>query len=98
MKLATVLLSTLLTVGCSSGNLEEVKNKAEETFESVGFEVVGYEGFQWGFWGFNTYGGANVWYRLNKIPDNGISYTGYIQRWGDEYHVYGPKATDAIKP
>jgi hypothetical protein len=100
-KMKSVLLAGLLTLtlgGCGAGNLDDVKVHAEETFESVGFKVVGYEGYQWGFWGFNNYGGAKVWYRLDKIPWNGITYSGYIQKWGDEYHVYGPIATDAIKP
>ena len=85
-------------VACSSGNLDNVKDNAVEVFKNIDYEVVGYEGFHWGFWGFNSYGGAKVWYRLDKIPDNGISYTGYIQQWGDEFHIYGPWATDAIKP
>ena len=84
--------------GCSSGNLDYVKEHGEDKFRSIGFEPTGYEGYRFGFWGLNNYGGAEVWWRLNKIPDNGISYTGYIQRWGDELHVYGPIATDAIKP
>jgi hypothetical protein len=97
MKVLALLL-TLSLVGCGSGNKDYVEQHAAETWEAVGFEVVGYEGFEWGFWGFNSYGGAKVWHRLNKIPNNGISYTGFLQRWGDEIHVYGPTATDAIKP
>lgn len=93
-----VCLIICLIIG-SYGNLEDVKSHAEATWKNVGFEIVGYERYQWGFGGYGTsYGGAHVWHRLKKIPDNGISYTGFIQKWGNEYHIYGPKATDAIQP
>ena len=97
-KVLAALAATCLLVGCSSGNLDYVKEHGPDKFREIGFEPVGYAGFNWGFWGFNNYGGAEVWWRLEKIPNNGISYTGYIIRWGDELHVYGPSATDAIKP
>ena len=92
------ILFALSLTGCTSGNLDYVKDRAEARWKDYGMEVVTYEGFQWGFWGLNSYGGAHVWYRLRQIPDNGITYTGYLQRWGDELHIYGPKAIDAIKP
>ena len=94
--LVTVLLAA---AGCSSGNLEAVKQKAPEVWQAQGFEAVAYEGYHWGFWGMGTnYGGACVWHRLKKVPDNGITYSGYVQRWGDEFNVYGPYAADAISP
>lgn len=95
--LVTVASVALAFYSYSSRNIEYVKDHANETWNSIGFEAVGYEGYMWGF-GLGDYGGAKVWYRLNKSPDNGISYSGYLQQWGDEIHVYGPKATDAIKP
>jgi hypothetical protein len=94
-----IVLSVLFLFGCSSGNLQDVKDKAPEVWKQNGFKVVGYEGYQWGKWGiFSSYGGARVWHRLENIPDNGIIYSGYIQRWGKEYHIYGPHAIDAIRP
>ncbi len=104
MKLLNIYLIVLLfisfLVGCSSNNLQNTKDKAPEVWKQIGFKVVGYEGFQWGKWGIfgSTYGGACVWHRLEKIPDNGIAYSGYIQRWGNEYHIYGLYAIDAIRP
>lgn len=98
MRKLIVLSLLALTMGCSSGNLDYVKAHAPEKWKQQGFDIVDYEGFQWGFWGIGQYGGAHVWYRLRKIPDNGITYSGYIQRWGDELHVYGPNAIDAIRP
>ena len=93
-----ILLVMAILAGCSSGNLDYVKERAEQKWMKQGFSVVDYEGYEWGLWGFNEYGGARVWYRLKKNTDNGITYSGAIQRWGDELHVYGPVAHDAIKP
>jgi len=95
--LLLVMVFSLL-VGCSPGNLDYVKDNAAERWKGLGFEVVGYDGFMWGFWGFNSYGGANVWYVLRRIPDNGLTYGGYLQRWGDEIHMYHIQAYDAIRP
>ena len=96
-KVLTVACLCATLFSCSSGNLDYVKAHADDVWEGVGFKIVGYEGYSWGWGGFNNYGGASVWYRLEKIPDNGVSYTGYLVRWGEEIHVYGPTATDAIK-
>lgn len=92
-----IFFTMLLISGCSSGNLDYVKQHAEQRWNDYGMEIISYEGYQWGFWGFNDYGGAHVWYRL-KHPKNDITYTGFLQRWGDEIHIYGPNAIDAIKP
>jgi len=93
---AVLAIAAFLITG-SPGNLDYVKEHAEERWESVGFEIIGYEGYQWGFWGYNTYGGAKVWYNLKK-SDNNIMYNGFLRRWGDEIHVYNLEALDAIRP
>jgi len=80
-------------------NLDYLKENAESKWRKQGFEIVDYEGHQWSFGGFGTtYGGAKCWHRLKKIPDNGITYSGFLRRWGDEITVYGPNALDAIRP
>jgi hypothetical protein len=80
-------------------NLDDVKNRSETRWLETGWEPVAYEGWQMGTGiPFTSYGGAKVWYRLRNIPDNGVTYSGYIKRWGDEYHTYGPFAIDAIRP
>lgn len=95
--IASMFLLSL--TGCSSGNLEDVKANADSRWNEMGYEIVGYDGYTWGFWGFNDYGGAHVWYLLKKKDsDNGIIYGGYLQKWGDEYHMYALRAYDAIKP
>jgi hypothetical protein len=99
MKKIVCIIVAALLAGCSAGNLDYVKAHAPVKWQKQGFEVVDYEGYHWGALGMGTtYGGAQVWHRLRKVPDNGITYSGYIQRWGDELHVYGPTAIDAIRP
>lgn len=112
------IVVSLLFIGgifynCSSGlimnisprNLEYVKQHAETRWSEMGFNVVGYDGFQWGDCYFKDYGGAKVWYVLkkkrnwrNRKSDADITYGGYLQRWGDEIHMYNLRAYDAIRP
>ena len=93
-KLAALMLIAALA-GCSASNVPDIKNHAAETWRQAGFQVVGYEGYQYG--SAQTWGGC-VWYTLRRIPDNGITYDGCIAKWGDEYHIYALTALDAIKP
>lgn len=93
MKYLTIFIGLFLA-GCSSGNLEYVKEKAEHKWEKQGYKVLDYEGYEWGFWGLNNYGGAKVWYRLRRLDNLCLSYSGYLQRWGDELHVYGPLSNE----
>ena len=99
MKRIFLIILALSFFGCSSSNLEYVKENAPAKWEVQGFQVIDYEGFKWGKLGFGTsYGGAYVWHRLKKIPDNGVTYSGCMQLWGDELQVYGPEAIDAFRP
>lgn len=99
LKLQTLLLLGLTLVSCHSGNKEWTLERACSKWQAQGFECVDYEGWDFGFGvPFTSYGGANIWHRLKKVPDNGITYSGYMRRWGEEIHVYGPKAVEAIPP
>lgn len=99
MKPIPVAVVVAMLSGCSASNLDYVKEQATERWSELGFEVVGYQGHQWGGLGFGTpYGGAKVWHELRTVPDNGITYSGYLSRWGDHLEAYGPFARDAIKP
>ena len=98
-KLFLITVVLFVMGGCSYSNLDYVKERADQRWESMGFEVVGYDGFQWGVTYIHpSYGGAKVWHVLKRIPDNGIIYGGFLQRWGNEIHMYNVKAIDAIKP
>lgn len=83
--------------GCSSANLEETKLAACDRWAEVGYKCVGYEGWQVGPWVGGDYGGAKIWHTLKRDEAPGIIYTGYVQKWGKEFHVYGPTAIDAIR-
>ena len=74
-----------------NGNLEWVKDRAVDKWNKQGFTVVDYEGYAYGGgWKFTRFGGARVWYRLVRKDNNSLVYSGYMKRWGDEVHVYGP--------
>lgn len=96
-KITALIMLSALICACGSGNREYVEERAETRWNQVGYRIIGYEGYQWGFW-FGPYGGAAVWYQLETTTPNGVRYTGFLYRWGNEIHVYGPKAVDAIKP
>lgn len=97
MKLVILGCFCLLSA-CGYANLDDVKSAAPAKWEKMGYVVKDYEGYQWGLWFGGSYGGAKVWHQLRRNPDNGVTYTGYIKKWGNEYHVYGPQAIDAIQP
>jgi hypothetical protein len=90
--LAFVMLCML--VGCSH-RVDDIKLHAEDVINQAGFKIVGYEGYQYGL--FQVFGGC-VWYTMEKVPHNGITYHGCISKWGSEYHIYSLSAIDAIKP
>lgn len=97
--LVAAVVTAVFSLFGSPGNLDYVRAHGEARWRQVGFEPLGYQGHQWGLGGYGSdYGGAKVWWELRKIPDNGITYSGYLKRWGDSLEVYGPIARDAIQP
>jgi hypothetical protein len=100
MNILTVLKISLilsLLTGCSYSHLDDVKENSTKVFKEAGYDVTGYYGYRLGLViPFTNYGGANVYYELSK--GNGITYKAFLNRWGDEYHIYSLKAIDAIKP
>lgn len=97
--LVGLLCASMLFSCANPGNVDHVKAHAEETFAAQNYKITGYQGYQWGSGlPFTTYGGACVWYQLEKVPDNGIIYEACLKRWGDEVHVYNTQAVDAIRP
>lgn len=92
-----ILMVLMLLAGCSASNVPDVKQHAPATWKQAGFDIIGYEGYTRELCFFD-YGCGHAWYTLRRIPDNGIIYHGYLERWGDEYHIYNLTAIDAIKP
>ena len=88
--LLSCILAILSLSSCGYANIDSLKSNANEMWHQQGYQVIAYEGYQWGWWVGGRYGGAHAWYRLRRIPDNGLQYSGYLQNWGDEIHVYGP--------
>jgi hypothetical protein len=86
-----LLIFGFLVYGCSPKNVDFVKAGMTEKWRRQGYQCMDYDGWTAGF-GIGHYGGSHVWCRLKRIPDDGILYDGWIERWGDELHVYGPTA------
>jgi hypothetical protein len=97
MKKMIALLFSVALAGCGSSNVDDVKAHAPEVWKQAGFEVIGYEGYENGHCWF-SYGCGHVWHTLRRAPDNGVTYHGYIEKWGAEYHIYSLTALDAIRP
>jgi hypothetical protein len=91
------ICAALMLTGCGYANLDTAKENACTRFADIGYQCVGYEGFNWGFWLGGRYGGAKVWYSLKRADNPTVIYTGYAQYWGSELHIYGPAAIDAIR-
>ena len=92
--LAVTCIALLGVAGCSKKHVPVIKANAVATWRQAGFEIIGYEGYEYGSMG--QWGGA-VWYIVKKVPDNGITYRGSLSKWGDEYHIYSLSAIDALK-
>ena len=94
--LALVACSALLFSGCSAKHVPELKAAAPKVWADAGYEVVGYEGFEYGAPG--AAWGGKVWHIVRRKGDDRVTYHGFITKWGDEYHIYNLQAIDAIKP
>jgi hypothetical protein len=95
-----ILVLVVLAGSCGVGtykvgvrNVNWVKDHATAGAHQLGFEIVGYEGYQ-----VAPILGGMVWYTMKRNPDNGIIYEGGFSKWGNEVHIYNTKAIDAIKP
>lgn len=92
--LITLIVSLAVFYFCfatySACNLEYVKERAESVWDDNGFTIIGYQGYQldWNWPRYSTLGGAKVWYTLRRKKDTGVIYQGFLQRWGNEVHVY----------
>lgn len=90
------LCLALVLSGCSAQYVEEIKRAAPKVWADAGYEIIGYEGYQYSLPG-GTWGGK-VWYIVRRKGDDRVTYHGFISKWGNEYHIYNLAAIDAIKP
>lgn len=71
----------------TSGNVEEIKKLAPLKMKERNWEIVRYEGWQYG--SFMNHGGK-VWYHVKNMDNNDIQYRVFITLWADELHyTYG---------
>lgn len=78
-----VMVMLVAFVGCTR-NIPEIKSVADAYFKNMGWEVLGYEGYQWGLWG------GKAWYLVRdpSIPD--ARYSVFLIKRGGEIHLYNP--------
>lgn len=92
---AAALFWGINAAGCSYRNVDNIKAAAPKVWADAGYEIVGYEGYQIGS---PATPGGRVWYVVTRKGDKRILYTGFLSKWGDEYHIYNFRAYDAITP
>ena len=93
---AIMLLVVLVCTPVVCGrNIDNVKANAKVTLENAGYEIVGYEGFQWAC---SPFAGGRVWYIVKRNTDTRVLYNCYLEWWFGEYHIYSIQAIDALKP
>jgi len=69
----------------TAGNVETLKERAPKEMPARGWEILRYEGFQYG--SYNTHGGS-VWYHVREIENPNVQYRVKISLWNDELQYY----------
>lgn len=83
-----LLIASILLAGCISDDSDFVKERAAQYYESRGFTVIGYQGYN-----FNPQGRC-YWYVTSH---NDVTYESCLLKWGGELHEYSLKAVDAVR-
>ena len=89
MKLFLIIL--MLSVISCARNVEYVKIHSAERLKELGYNNAVYEGYQW-----SPFNGGDVWYTMKRDDTPHVIYTGYLVKWGDEIHFYGPRVVNTI--
>lgn len=79
--IAVVFVILSYTIVGVPTRVDEIKKIAPTEMESRNWEIVRYEGFQYGSW--NNHGGR-VWYHVKNIDNPNIQYRVYITLWNGE--------------
>ncbi len=66
-------------------HVDEIKEKAPAEISKRGWEIMRYEGFEYG--SFRTNGGK-VWYHVRNSDNNNIQYRVFISMWNGELQFY----------
>lgn len=84
MKKLLLIIICLNFIGCAR-NVNYIKSKAKARWEELGYEVQGYEGYQW------SIQGGDVYYLLKRKDQPRVLYSGFLNSWFGELQVYGPE-------
>lgn len=71
----------------TSGKVATIKDRAPKEMLSRNWEILRYEGFEYGSWGHH---GGKVWYHVKDITNPEIQYRVFITLWDNELqYTYG---------
>lgn len=79
-----VLLLSYSIVG-TSGNVEEIKRRVPLEVGERGWEIMRYEGFQYGSW---EQHGGKCWYHVRNVDNPNIQYRVHVSLWDGELQWY----------
>jgi len=85
IKLVIVALIALFLYSLvgTSGDVEEIKERAPKAMSDRNWEVMRYEGWQRGSFGYH---GGKVWYHVREIDDRDVQYRVFVTLWEGELH------------
>lgn len=83
------------TVIGTKGDVEKIKSLAPDQMKERNWDVLRYEGWQYGSWGNH---GGKVWYHVKDKKVKNVYYRVYVTYWDGELHyTYGaPEALSRI--
>lgn len=73
------------TIVGTSGNVQEIKQRVPQEISSRGWEIMRYEGYQFGSWA--QHGGV-CWYHVRNVDNHNIQYRVQVALWGGELQYY----------
>ena len=86
--IATSVMAILLySIIGTSERVDDIKERAPTDIASRGWEIMRYEGWQYGSW---SHHGGKVWYHVRNKDNHSIQYRVFVTSWGGELHyIYG---------
>jgi hypothetical protein len=69
----------------TSGNVEEIKQRVPQEIGQRGWEIMRYEGYQFGSWA--QHGGV-CWYHVRNVDNHNIQYRVQVALWNGELQWY----------
>jgi len=88
---ALVITALILLIGYTvigtDGKVDEIRARAPKEISSRNWDIVRYEGFCYGSWGYH---GGKVCYHVKNINNENIQYRIYVTMWNGELQwTYG---------